>query len=74
LYSQLVWLFEARKDSDGAPTQGIRELFEEHSELLRKYQGEWREVTAKELAALNEQAKKLDVPIILSPPDGTRAK
>ncbi len=74
LYSQLVWLFEAMKDSDGAPTQGIRELFEEHSELLRKYQGEWQELVKKELTAINEQAKKLDVPIILLPSDGTRAK
>jgi hypothetical protein len=67
LYSQLVWLFEMMKDSDGAPTQGVRELFEEHDELLRKYQSEWRTLAAKELAALNEQAKKLDVPIILLP-------
>jgi hypothetical protein len=64
----LVWLFEVMKDSDGAPTRGIRELFEEHDELLRKNQNEWRELTTKELAALNEQAKKLDVPIILPPP------
>jgi photosystem II stability/assembly factor-like uncharacterized protein len=74
LYSQLVWLFEMTKDSDGAPTQGIRELFDEQSDLLRKYLDEWRTLTAKELAALNKQAKKLDVPILLLPLDGTRAK
>jgi photosystem II stability/assembly factor-like uncharacterized protein len=68
LYSQLVWLFEMMKDSDGAPTQGIRELFDEHDELLRKHQDEWRTLESKELAALNEQAKKLDVPILLLPP------
>ncbi len=67
LYSQLVWLFEAMKDSDGAPTQGIREQFEEQSELLRKYQDEWQKLLSKDLAALNEQAKKLDVPILLIP-------
>ncbi len=67
LYSQLVWLFEMMKDSDGAPTQGIREMLEEQSELLRKYQDEWRGLAAKELTALNEQAKKLDVPAILIP-------
>ncbi len=67
LYSQLVWLFEMMKDSDGAPTQGVREMFEEQSELLRKYQDEWRALAVKELAALNEQAKKLDVPAILVP-------
>jgi photosystem II stability/assembly factor-like uncharacterized protein len=67
LYSQLIWLFETMKASDGAPTQGVRELFEEQSELLRKYQQEWQALTAQELAALNEQAKKLDVPILLLP-------
>jgi photosystem II stability/assembly factor-like uncharacterized protein len=67
LYSQMVWLYEMMKDSDGAPTQGIRELFDEQSELLRKYQEEWRALMKKELAALNEQAKKLDVPAVLVP-------
>jgi hypothetical protein len=67
LYSQLIWLFEMIKDSDGAPTQGIRETFEEQSELLQKYQAEWKALAAKELAALNEQAKKLEVPAVLVP-------
>jgi photosystem II stability/assembly factor-like uncharacterized protein len=67
LYSQLVWLFEMMKDSDGAPTQGIVELYAEQNELLRKYQEEWRKLASKELAVLNEQAKKLDVPSVLVP-------
>ncbi|MHB1422239.1 MAG: VPS10 domain-containing protein [Gemmataceae bacterium] len=67
LYSQLVWLFEMMKDSDGAPTQGIREMYEEQSDLLQKYEEEWKKLVAKELAALNEQAKKLDVPTLLVP-------
>ena len=67
LYSQLVWLFEMMKDSDGAPTQGIRELFNEQSELLGKYQVEWRALVMKDLAVLNEQAKKMDVPAVLVP-------
>jgi hypothetical protein len=67
LYSQLVWLFEMVKDSDGAPTQGIREVYAEQSELLRKYQAEWQALLAKDLPTLNEQAKKLDVPGVLLP-------
>ncbi|HTU92319.1 MAG TPA: hypothetical protein VMF69_19715 [Gemmataceae bacterium] len=67
LYSQLVWLFEMMKDSDGAPTQGVGELYEDQSDQLRKYQDEWGKLVAKELAALNEQAKKLDAPILLVP-------
>jgi hypothetical protein len=67
LYSQLVWLFEMLKASDGSPTQGIREVYVEQTELLRKYQEEWRSLLVKELTALNEQAKKLGVPGILLP-------
>jgi hypothetical protein len=67
LYSQLAWLFEMLKDSDGTPSQGIREVFAEQSELLRKYQDEWRALVAKDLAGLNEQAKKLDLPVVLLP-------
>jgi photosystem II stability/assembly factor-like uncharacterized protein len=67
LYSQLVWLFEMVKDSDGAPTQGIREVYAEQSEMLRKYQTEWQSLLAKDLPTLNEQAKKLEVPGVLLP-------
>ncbi len=68
LYSQLTWLFEMSKDSDGAPTQGLREVFAEQDQLLRKYQEEWHALAAKDLAALNEQAKRLDVPVVIIPP------
>ncbi len=67
LYSQLVWLFEMLKAGDGAPSQGIREVFAEQDELLRKYEEEWRTLVAKDLAALNEQAKKLNLPTFLLP-------
>jgi hypothetical protein len=73
LYSQLVWLFEMIKTSDGSPTQGIREVYVEQTELLRKYQEEWRSLIGKELTALNEQAKKLDVPGILLPASKEKA-
>jgi photosystem II stability/assembly factor-like uncharacterized protein len=67
LYSQLVWLFEMLKDSDGAPTQALRDMVAEHSELLHKYREQWRSLATKELAALNDRAKKLDVPTLLLP-------
>jgi photosystem II stability/assembly factor-like uncharacterized protein len=73
LYSQLAWLFEMVKDSDGVPAQGLREVFAEQSELLTKYQQQWQALVARELAALNEQAKKLDVPAIIVPSE-RRAK
>src|SRR6185312_17431337 len=67
LYSQLIWLFEMIKDSDGAPSQGIREVFAEQAEMLRKYQQEWETLVSTDLAALNEQAKTLDAPRIIIP-------
>ncbi|HWG41511.1 MAG TPA: hypothetical protein VN688_01910 [Gemmataceae bacterium] len=73
LYSQLVWLFEMMKDSDGAPSQGIREVFAEQTELLRKYQAEWRALASNDLTVLNEQAKKLDVPGVFIPATTTKA-
>ncbi len=72
LYSQLVWLFEMMKDSDGAPSQGIREVFAEQTELLRKYQEEWRTLVAKDSAALNEQARKVDMPAVVIPTSTTK--
>lgn len=74
LYSQLVWLFEMSKEGDGAPTQGIREVFEEQSQHLRKYRDEWRALISKDLTELNQQSNRLsklrngmDVPIIIVP-------
>jgi photosystem II stability/assembly factor-like uncharacterized protein len=67
LYSQLAWLFELIKDSDGAPTQGLREVYTEQNALLYKYDSEWKSLVAGELARLNELAKKLDQPVVIVP-------
>ncbi len=67
LYSQLAWLFEMVKDADGPPTQGIREVYEEQTDLLRQYVSEWQRLRTGELGRLNEMAKKLDMPGIVVP-------
>jgi photosystem II stability/assembly factor-like uncharacterized protein len=67
LYSQLAWLFEQVKDADGAPTQGVKEVYEEMSAELKKGEGEWKELLAGDLAKLNEAARKLEVPGIFVP-------
>ncbi|HZY87407.1 MAG TPA: hypothetical protein VFE78_21400, partial [Gemmataceae bacterium] len=67
LYSQLIWLFELLKDSDGAPTQGVREVHDDQTRLLDKYVGEWGSLRAGELGKLNEQAAKLSVPGVIVP-------
>jgi hypothetical protein len=67
LYSQLAWLFELLKDSDGPPTQGVREVHAEQEKLLEKYLGEWSALRAGELGKLNEQATKLGLPGVIVP-------
>ncbi len=68
LYSQLANLYDLTKDGDGAPSQGIKEIYEEQSLLLKKYELEWKLIVADGLAKLNDQAKKADLPAILMPP------
>jgi photosystem II stability/assembly factor-like uncharacterized protein len=72
LYSQLAWLFDLVKDTDGEPTQGIVELHEDHAKALKKGLARWVTLVEKDLAALNAQAKKLDVPGVMVPGKGER--
>ncbi len=77
LYSQLTYLFDALKDGDGAPTRGVREVFAEQAKLLDDYEAEWKKLIAGELAKLNDQAKKLDLPVVVVPagkPEGEPEK
>jgi photosystem II stability/assembly factor-like uncharacterized protein len=67
LYSQLVFLFQVCKDSDGAPTQGMKEVFADQERELQEYAGSFKGLIDGELAHLNEQARKLDVPIVIVP-------
>jgi hypothetical protein len=67
LYSQLIWLFELLKDSDGAPTQGVREVHADQEKLLDKYVGEWDALRSGDLGKLNEQASKLGIPGAIVP-------
>jgi hypothetical protein len=68
LYSQLAFLFETLKEGDGAPTQGVKEVYEQQSLLLKKYELEWKVLLADDLMKLNELAKKLDIPGVIVPP------
>jgi photosystem II stability/assembly factor-like uncharacterized protein len=68
LYSQLTQLFELVKDSDGAPTQGWREVYAEQSHVLDELDGRWKALVSGDLAKLNELAKKLDLPATVIPP------
>jgi photosystem II stability/assembly factor-like uncharacterized protein len=67
LYSQLTSLLELLREADGAPGQGFREVYAEQARELRQLEGEYRALVTGELARLNEAARKLDVPAVLTP-------
>jgi hypothetical protein len=68
LYSQLIQLGEFFNDGDGAPTQGMKEVFADHQKVLKDLEAQLSEFLAKEIGKLNEQAKALEVPIVYVPP------
>jgi photosystem II stability/assembly factor-like uncharacterized protein len=67
VYSQLVWLFELCKDSDGAPTPGVRQVYADQVRILQDVAAEYRGLIASDLARLNEEARKRDVPTVRLP-------
>ncbi len=67
LYSQMAFLYELIRDSDGAPTQGIRELYEEQQTELKKLLSEWQKILKEDLVNLNLLAKKHDLPVVILP-------
>ncbi len=68
LYSQFVFLFETVKEGDGPPTQGMKEVYAELTAELGRLTGEFQSLVRGDLAKLNEQAKQLDLPIVIVPP------
>jgi len=67
LYSRLVFLYNSAIDGDGGPVQGELEVYIELKEELKKCVLAWEMFKAKDLAELNDQAKKLDVPTVYVP-------
>jgi photosystem II stability/assembly factor-like uncharacterized protein len=67
LYSKLIFLYETVKEGDGPPTQGFKEEYAEQAKELQKYLDEWKVLREGDLAKLNEQAKKLELPIVIVP-------
>jgi photosystem II stability/assembly factor-like uncharacterized protein len=65
LYSQLAALFEFVKGGDGAPTQGVHEVYAEQAQELNRCVAEFNSLVSGELAKLNETAMKLSVPNII---------
>jgi photosystem II stability/assembly factor-like uncharacterized protein len=74
LYSQLTFLYESAKDGDGAPTQGLRDVYAEQKRELEQYATELRNLLQGDLARLNEQAKGLGIPNVIIPSPAPPAK
>jgi photosystem II stability/assembly factor-like uncharacterized protein len=67
LYSQLGFLFEGLKDSDGAPTQGMREVYAEEKKKLTAYGVQLKRLMDGDLAKLNKKASELMIPNFIVP-------
>jgi hypothetical protein len=69
LYSQLAQLLDWVKDGDGAPNQALMDAYAERAKELQTLLDEWKALVAGDIAKLNEQAKKLDLPTVFVPGD-----
>jgi photosystem II stability/assembly factor-like uncharacterized protein len=67
LYSRLIFLYNSALDADGGPTQGELEVYIDLKGMLMKTLTEWDNFKSKDLVELNEQAKKLEAPIVVVP-------
>ena len=73
LYSQMSQLYEWTKDSDGPITQGMREVYADQAKELERLLAEWNALRSGDLARLNSEARKLDIPHVLDPSaDGSK--
>jgi hypothetical protein len=68
IYSRLSPLMSAVVDGDGAPTKGMRDVFEALSAELSKGVGEYDALVATDLAQLNARSAKAGVGHIVVPP------
>ena len=67
LYSRLLSLYSSALDSDGPPTQGMREVFAEQAAELKRFEQAWNALLSEDLALLNQKAADLKLPHIIAP-------
>jgi hypothetical protein len=65
LYSRMSLLYDTLTDSDGPPTQGVREVYADEKKELDGYDAEFKRLISGDLARLNEMAKRLDFPFVI---------
>jgi photosystem II stability/assembly factor-like uncharacterized protein len=74
LYSQLTFLYSTLLDGDGAPPQGVREVYADHARELQQYASELSGLISGDLAKLNDRVKQLEVPNVVVPAGAEAAK
>jgi len=67
LYSRMAPLMDWSSNGEGAPTEGMRQVFAAQQQELARFEGEMAALFGKDLAALNAQAAQLGVPGIYVP-------
>jgi hypothetical protein len=67
LYSRLAPLYTSVVEADGAPTQGMREVYAMLKKELDGIDGEFRGLVSGDLAALNRTARELNLGDVLVP-------
>jgi hypothetical protein len=73
LNSRIAWLSNVVDSADAAPTRQAQELFAELKAETDAQIGPWREVLARDVAALNELMQQAGIPAVgLVPARGGR--
>ena len=68
LYSRLSPLLDFVTDGDGAPTEGMRQVFADQKRELEAWQGRVKQFVAGDIAALNAQASQLGIGFVVTQP------
>jgi len=74
LYSKISALYEWSKDSDGLPTQGMRDVADEESRELNQLEDQVHRLLGADLAKLNGTAREMDIPGVFVPVEAERDK
>ena len=64
LYTRMSGVYGYGLDGDGPPTQGVKDLFADMQNEMNGYDAQLKKLISSDLAALNESAKKLDLPTV----------
>jgi hypothetical protein len=74
LYARLSPLLGYVVDGSGAPTRGMREVFDDHVRELDGLEAEWKALISGDLAALGRKGRELDLQEVVVPEAATAAR